>query len=324
MGSLLRHGTPDWESMHRCDERSAALGDGLEKVLRRVNALRYAGEPSVEWTATEEMLESLFQTSCRLAVYGTLAPGAPNHHVLGNVCGEWSQGDIHGDLHETGWGAEHGYPAVRWNPRSERVAVHLLESEHLARLWDRLDRFEGAGYQRILVPVFCGDTIIAIANIYEARPKRGSMSENDHRPAIRLERAVSAPIDRVFRALSEPGDLERWMWGSIGSDVRATVDVRKGGRYRISTSRPDGQTWAMTGTYTEVVPDRKIAFTVVWEAPMGYEPIDEAVTVELVERGGETTVVFRHDGAFEAKARDVHAQGWSDVLDTLKQHLEGE
>ena len=150
--------------------RVADLGDGLEKVLLRVNALRYAAEPAVAWTVAEELLNSLFRTSNHFAVYGTLAPGAPNHHVLESLSGEWRDGAVHGDLLQKGWGAQQGYPAIRWNPRSGQVPVKLLVSEDLEHHWERLDKLEGPEYQRILVPVYLGDEVLAVANIYEARP----------------------------------------------------------------------------------------------------------------------------------------------------------
>ena len=150
--------------------RVADLGDGLEKVLLRVNALRYAAEPAVAWTVAEEVLNSLFRTSNHFAVYGTLAPGAPNHHVLESLSGEWRDGSVHGDPHQTGWGAQQGYPAIRWNPRSGQVPVKLLVSEDLEHHWERLDKLEGPEYQRILVPVVMSDEVVAVANIYEARP----------------------------------------------------------------------------------------------------------------------------------------------------------
>ena len=145
------------------------LGDALDKVLLRVNALRHAAEPALEWTVAEEILVSLFRTSSHFAVYGTLAPGAPNHHVLESVGGNWRDGAVHGDLHQTGWGAQQGYPAIRWNPRSGQVPVKLLVSDDLEQHWQRLDKLEGREYQRILVPVYVGDEVVAVANIYEAR-----------------------------------------------------------------------------------------------------------------------------------------------------------
>lgn len=48
--------------------------------------------------------------------------------------------------------------------------MKLLVSEDLEHHWERLDELEGPEYQRILVPVYMGDEVLAVANIYEARP----------------------------------------------------------------------------------------------------------------------------------------------------------
>lgn len=48
----------------------------------------------------------------RLFVYGTLAPGRPNEHVLSAVPGTWQRGTVRGRLMQAGWGAEQGYPGV--------------------------------------------------------------------------------------------------------------------------------------------------------------------------------------------------------------------
>ncbi|GMM83898.1 hypothetical protein [Pseudoalteromonas sp. MTN2-4] len=48
----------------------------------------------------------------RLFVYGTLAPGKPNEHILQEVEGEWLPATVKGELHQTGWGAELGFPAI--------------------------------------------------------------------------------------------------------------------------------------------------------------------------------------------------------------------
>lgn len=103
----------------------------------------------------------------RLAVYGTLAPGAVNHAVVADLRGVWSRGVVHGWLHPTGWGMTHGFPALRWDPHGPAVHVHLLTSEDLSDAWSRLDRFEGEEYRRIVVPVDCGGRQV-LANIYTA------------------------------------------------------------------------------------------------------------------------------------------------------------
>ena len=89
----------------------------------------------------------------RLATYGTLAPGRENHHHLENVEGTWTTGVIRGRLIEAGWGADLGYPGLVIDPNGDTIEVHVLVSIDLINHWDRLDAFEGAGYQRVPVDV---------------------------------------------------------------------------------------------------------------------------------------------------------------------------
>ena len=105
----------------------------------------------------------------RLVVYGTLAPGRPNAHVLADIPGEWSRGWVEGDLHEHGWGAVEGYPAMRPRAGGPRIDACLFESAELPKHWARLDTFEGEGYERVTIPVFRENGAPTVGFIYAAR-----------------------------------------------------------------------------------------------------------------------------------------------------------
>lgn len=105
--------------------------------------------------------------SHRLAVYGSLRPGQPNHHELDDLYGEWRPGVVHGHLHDRGWGAELGYPGVVLDPQGPAVSVMVLTSPHLPDAWPRLDNFEGSAYRRSVVEVELDDGATVLANIYE-------------------------------------------------------------------------------------------------------------------------------------------------------------
>jgi len=89
----------------------------------------------------------------RLAVYGSLAPGRPNHHELSALRGEWSVGKVKGRLVARGWGAALGFPALVLSEDGDDIEVHIFQSPDLADHWQRLDAFEGAEYRRALVQV---------------------------------------------------------------------------------------------------------------------------------------------------------------------------
>lgn len=89
----------------------------------------------------------------RLATYGTLAPGRPNHHVLADLQGRWIVGAVRGHLVPQGWGAALGYPALIPSEDGDEIDVHLFVSPDLPRHWERLDAFEGTEYQRSRITV---------------------------------------------------------------------------------------------------------------------------------------------------------------------------
>lgn len=87
----------------------------------------------------------------RLAVYGTLRPGARNHGVIDDhMEGRWRRGWIEADYYEDGW---RGYPGIVCRPGAPRVDVDVFESPELPQHWGRLDAFEGPGYRRRTVAV---------------------------------------------------------------------------------------------------------------------------------------------------------------------------
>jgi gamma-glutamylcyclotransferase (GGCT)/AIG2-like uncharacterized protein YtfP len=90
---------------------------------------------------------------CRLAVYGTLAPGRPNHHQLRGLSGRWIEGTVRGRLLQEGWGAGLGYPGIVLHADGPTVGVQLFDSPDLPDHWTRLDEFEGSGYRRTVTAV---------------------------------------------------------------------------------------------------------------------------------------------------------------------------
>ena len=93
----------------------------------------------------------------RLATYGSLAPGRPNHSFVAGLRGRWFPGVVHGRLVQEGWGATLGYPAIVLDPDGAAVDVQVLESADLPAHWSRLDGFEGGGYERVLTTVTTAD-----------------------------------------------------------------------------------------------------------------------------------------------------------------------
>lgn len=110
-----------------------------------------------------------------LFVYGTLAPNQPNEHILAPINGIWQPATIRGKLYPNGWGATLGFPAVipdtSHENQGEIVKGLVFSSAELDKHWQRIDDFEGEGYQRIEVETTLENGEKLTAFVYALHPK---------------------------------------------------------------------------------------------------------------------------------------------------------
>lgn len=105
----------------------------------------------------------------QLFVYGTLAPGRPNEHVLADVPGKWKPATVTGTLLQEGWGATDGYPGIILEKQGTEVEGFLFSSKYLIEHWTRLDEFEGKDYERVITTAKLKDGTTVDAYIYQLR-----------------------------------------------------------------------------------------------------------------------------------------------------------
>ncbi|MBP1097028.1 uncharacterized protein YndB with AHSA1/START domain [Bradyrhizobium japonicum] len=96
--------------------------------------------------------------------------------------------------------------------------------------------------------------------------------------------------------------------------LTAELDVRTGGRYRISFVSDDGEYFEAGGTYREVVPNELLVFTWAWHSTPERESL---VTISFKPDSAGTLMIFHHAQFFDEAARDNHQRGWSSFLDKL-------
>ena len=101
-----------------------------------------------------------------LFVYGTLAPGRVNAHVMADIPGRWEPATVTGQLLQEGWGAAMGFPGIVLDEQGAPVAGLVFSSERLAEHWSRLDEFEGEGYRRVPTVATLDDGTRVQAYIY--------------------------------------------------------------------------------------------------------------------------------------------------------------
>lgn len=137
------------------------------------------------------------------------------------------------------------------------------------------------------------------------------------RPSLTINRRLNASPERVFAAWTDPEKLIQWFGPTetIPGSVKADMDVRVGGAYRISFRTEDGEYHQVGGTYREIVPDRRLVFSWAWHSTPERESV---VTVSLRPDGAATLLSLHHAQFFDQAARDGHEHGWTGTMDKLE------
>jgi gamma-glutamylcyclotransferase (GGCT)/AIG2-like uncharacterized protein YtfP len=165
----------------RCEDHTGNCRDlpacPLVDAARLIELIRTANDDRLKGNAlpgaSEALLDACFDCGSSLAVYGSLAPGNENHHLLRGLRSAWSEGYVEAVPADRGWGVSLGFAALVWKPGAPRHRVHLLRSPDLSATWARLDKFEGADYRRLLVPVWSGTNLLGVANLYSVATTDG-------------------------------------------------------------------------------------------------------------------------------------------------------
>jgi uncharacterized protein YndB with AHSA1/START domain len=125
----------------------------------------------------------------------------------------------------------------------------------------------------------------------------GSLETIDGRPALRFERSLAYPIERVWHAVSVPAELERFFPAAVDWTPAPGETIELGG---------------LTLEVTEVEPPRRLAWT------FGGQP----QSFELFETEGCCRLVFTH--VIDDLPAAQTATGWETYLSRLEPHLAGE
>jgi uncharacterized protein YndB with AHSA1/START domain len=87
------------------------------------------------------------------------------------------------------------------------------------------------------------------------------MEEKLHHDTIKLERAYSAPVERVFSEFADPRVRAKWSAPSNDALVYDEADFRPGGRDVFRCGPPNDLKFGGVTIYHEIVPNRRVIWT---------------------------------------------------------------
>jgi uncharacterized protein YndB with AHSA1/START domain len=93
-----------------------------------------------------------------------------------------------------------------------------------------------------------------------------------------VKRILNAPVERVWRAWTEPQHIMRWWGPQYYTSPTCHIDLREGGQMIFAMQAPPEQGGAVHyngGVFTSIVLHERLEFT-MWIADAEGEPIDPA------------------------------------------------
>jgi len=142
-------------------------------------------------------------------------------------------------------------------------------------------------------------------------------AKNQLAESVIVERTLNAPVTRVWKALTDVDQMREWYF-----DLKE-FKPQVGFEFEFSVEH-EGTTYHHLCRVTEVIPEKKIAYTWRYKS----EPGDSLVTIELFAEGDNTRLKLTHTGIESfprtpAYARKNFEQGWTAIIGTeLKQFVE--
>src|SRR5260221_8502475 len=87
---------------------------------------------------------------------------------------------------------------------------------------------------------------------------------------VTIEKIFDVPIMNMWNAWTDPSVVIKWFGSEPGGEVlEAKLDVKPGGRFKITFRNPDQTEHTCSGVYAEVVEFSKLSFSWEWKSEPG-------------------------------------------------------
>jgi len=155
---------------------------------------------------------------------------------------------------------------------------------------------------------------VCLGNLKAIAENRSDSLRPDHaavdRTDLRLACIVDATPERVFSALTDPGQVDHWSTGGAPAG-KARVELVKGGGFSLGDG--DGPDRVL-----DFEPDRRLVLG--WSRPRG----DLNLSFDLETKASGTAIYFTATGYEEGASGEIlkHRGRWSDLLVCLRNFIE--
>ena len=133
--------------------------------------------------------------------------------------------------------------------------------------------------------------------------------------SVRVERIFNASVDMLWKIWTEPELIMRWFGADPNGTVQsADIDLRVGGKHKVSFMDSDGSVHTAFGQYTLVEMHSRLHYSWEWRSEPGH--ISE-VEVQFVPMGEKTKLILVHKN-LSPDSKHGYEMGWNGALDKVE------
>ncbi len=141
---------------------------------------------------------------------------------------------------------------------------------------------------------------------------------------LRLKRVVNAPIDRVFRAWTDPKQLIQWFGPDGFTNTFHEFELKPGGVWRFIMHGPDGTDYDNRIIFEEITFPSRLVY--MQDSDKDDDPGQFHVTTEFRDLDGKTEIAvvmrFRTAERLEYTIKEYGAiEGWEQHIGRLEEFL---
>jgi uncharacterized protein YndB with AHSA1/START domain len=131
---------------------------------------------------------------------------------------------------------------------------------------------------------------------------------------ISIETTIDATLETVWSCWITPQDIMNWNFATEDwSCPRAELDFTEGGRFNYRMEAKDGSAgFDFEGTFTSIKPQQEIAYA-----------LDDDRKVQITFSQTPQGIIIKETfDAEEINPPDMQRQGWQNILNNFKTHVE--
>lgn len=137
---------------------------------------------------------------------------------------------------------------------------------------------------------------------------------------LELKRRYKVSAERLFEVWTKAEMLKEWFCPESMTVPEAEVDLKVGGKFKITMRSKDGNDYTATGEYIEIDKPNKIVMSWKWENDM-FKDESTILSAKFKEMGEETELKLTHTKLSSEKSVESHTDGWVSAMDHLGKFL---